>query len=94
LISKFSIFRPFPHVVGLHAPTLSKHSFVESSLKDIRKLLGSDSATAKATLSRHMPSIVLKPCVKPDGRKVCQVTSEWELLETGVALLGGAGGQS
>ena len=60
--------------------------FVELSLKDIRKLLGSDSATAKATLSRHMPSIVLKPAVKPDGRKMYQVASSWELLGSGAEL--------
>ena len=68
--------------------------FVESSLKDIRKLLGSDPATAKATLARHMPSIILKPHSKPDGRKVYQVTSEWELLDGGLALLECAEGQN
>ena len=31
-------------------------------------------------LARHMPSIVLELIVNPDGRKVYQVTSEWELL--------------
>ena len=60
----------------------------------IRKLLSSDSSTAKATLARHMPSIILKAAVRPDGRKVYRVTSEWELLEGGVALLGGAEGQN
>jgi site-specific DNA recombinase len=66
--------------------------FVESSLRDIRKLLGSDAATAKATIARHMPSIVLKPSARPDGRRYYQVVSEWELLEGGVALLNGAEG--
>ena len=68
--------------------------FVESSLKDIRRLLNSDPVTAKATLIRHMPTIVLKPSVGPDGRKVYQVTSEWELLEGGSPLLECAEGQS
>ena len=68
--------------------------FVESSLKDIRQLLGSDPATAKTTLSRHMPKIVLKPTVKPDGRRVYQVSSEWELLDSGLALLECAEGQN
>jgi hypothetical protein len=41
-----------------------------------------------------MPEILLKPNVKPDGRKVYQVTSEWELLNGGLALLGCAEGQN
>ena len=69
-------------------------AFVESSLKDIRKLLNSDPTTAKATLARHMPKIVLKPNVRPDGLKFYQVVSEWELLQGGTALLYGAEGQS
>ena len=68
--------------------------FVESSLKDIRKVLGSDPMTAKTTLSRHMPSIVLKHEVKPDGRKIYHVTSQWELLSGEATLLECAGGQS
>jgi site-specific DNA recombinase len=69
-------------------------AFVESSLKDIRKLLTADPATAKATLARHMPTIVLKPNVRPDGLKAYQVVSEWELLQGSTALLYGAEGQS
>jgi site-specific DNA recombinase len=68
--------------------------FVESSLKDIRKLLGTGPIEAKATIARHMPSIVLKPTTRPDGRRMYQVVSEWELPEGGVALLSGAEGQS
>src|ERR1700733_2107713 len=34
--------------------------FVEASLKDLRTVLGGDPATAKATLARHMPRIILK----------------------------------
>ncbi|MGD1211254.1 MAG: recombinase family protein [Candidatus Acidiferrales bacterium] len=67
--------------------------FVESSLKDIRKLLNSDPATAKATLSRHMPSIVLSP--EPNRRY--QVVSQWELLPGSAISAGytsGAEGQS
>ncbi len=67
---------------------------VESSLKDIRKLLGSDPATAKATLARQMLSIVLKADVKADGPKVYWVTSEWEFLGGGSALLESAEGQN
>lgn len=67
---------------------------MESSPKDIRKVLGTDPATAKATLARYTPQIVLKPAAKPDGRKVYQVTSEWELLEGALALWDGAEGRN
>jgi hypothetical protein len=33
-----------------------------------------------------MPQIIMKPVSKPDGRKVYQVTSEWELLLGGLIL--------
>lgn len=65
--------------------------FVEASLKDIRKLLNSEPAVAKATLARHMPKIVLKP--KPNRKY--QVASEWELLPSGtLGNWSGAEGQS
>jgi site-specific DNA recombinase len=68
--------------------------FVEASLRDVRKLLGSGPASAKMTLARHMPSIVLKSSVRPDGRKFYKLNSEFELLEPGLALLSGAEGQN
>jgi site-specific DNA recombinase len=65
--------------------------FVQESLRDVRKLLNTDPVTAKATLARHMPSIVLKP--QPDKRYA--VTSQWELLPTGaLGYTDGAEGQS
>lgn len=65
--------------------------FVGASLKDIRKLLNSEPAIAKATLARHMPKIVLKP--KPNRKY--QVASEWELLPSGIlGNWSGAEGQS
>ena len=67
---------------------------MESSFKDVRKLLSVEPATANATIARHMPKIVLKAIAKPDGSKADQVTSEWELLEGGSALLDGAEGQN
>jgi hypothetical protein len=60
--------------------------FAMSSLKDIRRLLASDSQTAKSVVARHMPQIVMKPIVKPDGQKVYQVVSEWALLKGGLEL--------
>jgi hypothetical protein len=60
--------------------------FVMSSFKDIRSLLASNPQTAKSVLARHMPQIIMKPIVKPDGQKVYQVVSEWELLEGGLML--------
>lgn len=74
--------------------------FVESSLKDIKKLFGVDATASKVTLGKHMPRIMLKPSVK-DGRKFYRVESEWELLEgtselpfADTRLLVGAEGQS
>lgn len=69
--------------------------FVEASLKDVRRVLNMDPATAKAALARHMPQIVLAPSVHPDGSKFFRVTSNWELLHgSGLAHLDGAEGQS
>jgi hypothetical protein len=67
--------------------------FVESSLKDIRKLLNVEPATAKATLARHIPQIILKPAVCSDGAKTYQVVSEWELIP-GLGNTSGAEGQN
>ncbi len=69
---------------------------VESHLRDIRRLLVSraDPQTTKAAIARHMPKIIMKPAVKPDGRKVYQVISEWELLGASLGRVVGAEGQS
>lgn len=67
---------------------------VESRFKEFRTFLHRDPIAAKAALARNLPHIVLKPGIRPDGRKFFMVTSEWELLEGGVALLDGAEGQS
>jgi hypothetical protein len=63
---------------GTRVKIQAAREFGESSLRDIRKLLGTDPVEAKATITRDMPSIVLKPNVKR--------TDIW------VALLGGAEG--
>lgn len=67
-------------------------SFVESNLRDIRRLLGSDPQSAKAAIARHMPQIEMKPVLRPDGRKLYRITSEWELIDGGRVV--GAEGQS
>jgi hypothetical protein len=70
--------------------------FVESSLKDIRAPFNSNTTVGvKAAISRHMPVIRMRGVVKPDGRKVYEVVSEWELLGgtvTSSAHLDGAEG--
>ena len=79
-----------PETVGANLRNI--RAYVESSLRDVRKVFNSDPATAKATLARHMPRIVLKPAVRPNGQRFYQVESEWELLQGGIALLYGAEG--
>jgi site-specific DNA recombinase len=80
---------------GIKAKLEHAHRHIRDDVKRIKDVLSTAPAIAKAWLARHMPRIV----IKPHGAKDYEIISRWELLAgvqgmEGIALLGGAEGQS
>ena len=68
--------------------------FVVSNLSDLRKLLYSDTPTAKAEILRHVDRIVLDP-MEANGERFFVASGDWDLLGGYASRKsGGAAGRS